>query len=278
MFTIASHRNELHTTRSLGLEGVANSGMIFVSTAICAGRIRTMADIEFNCPKCQGSLIVDAQGAGRKVKCPQCGEVITIPSPSGPVPVPSSGPPAAPAAPPSPTETPAQPGPSPIRFLCPDCHKPVVVEAANVSRQVFCTYCGNRLYVPTEGGNAAPAAAAKDHPTEPGKSSIHLAGHSPHKICPECKADIDLEDIVCVNCGLNLVTGQRADAVEVRPTWWYVKAIAMIVVAIVVFILAIVTVLHVLLPERRATPPPPSSAPASQPAAATQPAGKSGPP
>ena len=206
-----------------------------------------MADIEFNCPKCQGSLIVDAQGAGRKVKCPDCGELITIPSPTEPVSGPAPAPTAESVAPPSATELAAQPGPSPIHFPCPDCHKPIVVEPADAGKQVFCTHCGNRMYVPTEGSDVAPAAA-KNRPTEPDKSSLHLAGHSPHKICPVCKADIDLEAIICVNCGLNLVTGQRAEAAEAPSALWYGKAIAMVVIALVVFILAIVTVVHVLRP------------------------------
>lgn len=38
-----------------------------------------MADIEFDCPKCQHRLVVDERGAGRKVYCPQCAGVVDIP-------------------------------------------------------------------------------------------------------------------------------------------------------------------------------------------------------
>jgi hypothetical protein len=38
-----------------------------------------MADIEFDCPKCNGHLAVDEKGAGLQVKCPDCGNPILIP-------------------------------------------------------------------------------------------------------------------------------------------------------------------------------------------------------
>lgn len=39
-----------------------------------------MSDIEFNCPHCNHSLVVDASGAGLTVNCPKCSEAILIPS------------------------------------------------------------------------------------------------------------------------------------------------------------------------------------------------------
>ena len=40
-----------------------------------------MSDIQFNCPKCGHSLVVDAAGAGMAVPCPECNEPLIIPSP-----------------------------------------------------------------------------------------------------------------------------------------------------------------------------------------------------
>ena len=45
-----------------------------------AKKENSMPDIKFSCPKCQGKLVVDARGAGRNVPCPECEEVIQIPS------------------------------------------------------------------------------------------------------------------------------------------------------------------------------------------------------
>jgi DNA-directed RNA polymerase subunit RPC12/RpoP len=36
-------------------------------------------EIIFNCPHCEQELSVDADGAGEQIKCPTCGENITIP-------------------------------------------------------------------------------------------------------------------------------------------------------------------------------------------------------
>ena len=59
-------------------------------------------EIIFNCPHCEQELSVDADGAGEQIKCPTCGEMITIPeqpgkdapatAPAAATPPPASGP------------------------------------------------------------------------------------------------------------------------------------------------------------------------------------------
>lgn len=55
-------------------------------------------EIIFNCPHCEQELSVDATGAGEEIKCPTCGEIITIPEkstkviPDLPLGTPGSGP------------------------------------------------------------------------------------------------------------------------------------------------------------------------------------------
>jgi len=56
-------------------------------------------EIIFNCPHCEQELSVDADGAGEQIKCPTCGESITIPPKSTrpaasalPIGTPGSGP------------------------------------------------------------------------------------------------------------------------------------------------------------------------------------------
>ena len=44
-----------------------------------------MAEIEFTCPECQGSLTVDEADGGQEAPCPLCGKDITIPTISKPV-------------------------------------------------------------------------------------------------------------------------------------------------------------------------------------------------
>ena len=48
-------------------------------------------EIIFNCPNCDQELSVDADGAGEQIKCPTCGETLTIP-PKSTKPTPDSTP------------------------------------------------------------------------------------------------------------------------------------------------------------------------------------------
>ena len=40
-------------------------------------------DIEFSCPHCSNSMVIDYRGAGLQVACSQCGETVLVPIPEG---------------------------------------------------------------------------------------------------------------------------------------------------------------------------------------------------
>ena len=40
-------------------------------------------DIEFSCPHCSNSMVIDYRGAGLQVACSQCGETVLVPIPKG---------------------------------------------------------------------------------------------------------------------------------------------------------------------------------------------------
>ncbi|HEY3912978.1 MAG TPA: hypothetical protein VGN61_00720 [Verrucomicrobiae bacterium] len=66
-------------------------------------------EIIFNCPHCEQELSVDADGAGEQIKCPTCGETITIPPKSTKIPT---------AAPPPPGGAPGGlPGGGPVNAI-----------------------------------------------------------------------------------------------------------------------------------------------------------------
>ncbi len=69
--------------------------------------------IEFRCTQCQRLLRTADDTAGRQAKCPECGAILTIPTPSAPATPPPAGP-AAPgeAVPPSPPGQPGAAGPT----------------------------------------------------------------------------------------------------------------------------------------------------------------------
>ena len=40
-------------------------------------------DIEFDCPHCGKSLVIDYRGAGLQINCSECGEPVLVPIPDG---------------------------------------------------------------------------------------------------------------------------------------------------------------------------------------------------
>ena len=81
----------------------------------------TPRDIVFNCPSCQGELVVDREGAGLECLCAHCGFPLVIPDLASPQPFKSELPPLASLVPPVPPVSPVAPAPeaktpSPRRF------------------------------------------------------------------------------------------------------------------------------------------------------------------
>jgi hypothetical protein len=106
--------------------------------------------ISFSC-KCGKQLRTTDENAGKKVKCPVCGQVLTIPSVRTPMP------PARPA--PGPTKPAA---PEMIHFSC-DCGKQIQARAEYAGRRTKCPECGEAMVIP--GGPASEAIqATKTHP------------------------------------------------------------------------------------------------------------------
>lgn len=75
-----------------------------------------MADIYFKCEHCQKSLAVDETGAGKKVKCSDCGKPITIPHPE-------------------------------IECDC-DCGKPMLAPKSMAGEKVQCVECNEYVEIP----------------------------------------------------------------------------------------------------------------------------------
>ena len=40
-------------------------------------------DIEFSCPHCSNSMVIDYRGAGLQINCSECGESVLVPIPDG---------------------------------------------------------------------------------------------------------------------------------------------------------------------------------------------------
>lgn len=109
----------------------------------------------------------------------------------------------------------------PIKFKCNSCQHVLTVPDNLAGKTGKCPKCQNALKVPVPkaAAAAAPAAPAFDprmHSLLEEVGVVHKTG----PICPSCQADIQQGVVVCINCGMNLQTGQKVlgyDAKVERP-------------------------------------------------------------
>ena len=141
-----------------------------------------MGDLHFHCPKCQGLLLVDDKGMGRKVPCPLCRATIAIPLRSEP----------------EATDAPAQPAAAssgPAGTTCTRCGKKVTDQHGVLDA---CQAAGIELHWgaagPTLNIGAQAAAGLNDiyelliHNSHELADAFDtsLGAWAPHGRCPKC--------------------------------------------------------------------------------------------
>jgi hypothetical protein len=159
---------------------------------------------------CGKSFKVKDEYAGKRGKCPQCGDVVTIPRPSAPV-VPASTRPAAPK--PSAGSRPTTPKPA----ARPSGPKPAAARPAPPPKRSSQPEGGFDLdslgeleatwtVLPDESPTAAGPAAAP-----PGKAAAK------QKACPACGSIISAFARVCEHCGASVAAGAAPVANYATP-------------------------------------------------------------
>lgn len=156
------------------------------------------------CLKCGRVLAARREWIGRDVRCPQCAELMRVPTPR------ADGQPAKAVLPPI--------GGSALRFQfgCPRCETLLESEGAQSGRVGTCPTCAAQFTVPrfTAGMHGLPiakllvsddqdptplhayAASGRDAPR------IHRRGDGLLEIeCPRCRTHCDISANVCVECG-----------------------------------------------------------------------------
>ena len=87
-----------------------------------------------------------------------------------------------------------------IAFKCPGCGNALSLDAAHAGKRCRCPGCSKVVLVPA---SRAPGPAPAESPER----------------CPGCGEPVAAEQVICVNCGLNLTTGERVrTAVEAAPS------------------------------------------------------------
>lgn len=118
----------------------------------------------------------------------------------------------------------------PVKVRCPGCQKVLNAPDQARGKAIRCPNCEERIRVPA--GDSADAPAAKQspqrkkpsHPQKSRKPARAAATHDDDsflsnldlrrvedqqvRICPKCAAEVDDEDVICPECGIDLATGE----------------------------------------------------------------------
>lgn len=153
--------------------------------------------------ECGHSFEAPSKYAGQKVKCPKCKQPLKIPAKKA-----AAGSAGAAAK------------PSKITVKC-KCGKAFAAKAELAGKKVKCPGCGDPVVIPAKGGagksakkSAAPKQAAPaKQPNAEMAELFDEVGFNPEdgsaaKKCPECRASMRDEAIICIECGYNETTGK----------------------------------------------------------------------
>lgn len=139
---------------------------------------------------CGKTIAADDKFAGRRVKCPDCGEPISIPGAST-----------------------AQSVSSSLNVSC-QCGKSFAAKSALAGRTVECPSCGQPVSIPNEQAETVAHGSAGDDLEAVGSDMAGLLDEIGMQAtrtgvrCPNCRSDLEPAAILCVACGYNLETGK----------------------------------------------------------------------
>ena len=151
--------------------------------------------------KCGKAFGAPDNYGGKRVKCPGCGDPLTIPAGGE-----SAG------------------AGSSIKVTC-ECGKSVAVKAELAGKRIKCPGCGNPLAIPGKATRAA-ANAPQQSPAPAGASGVgdlldevDLSATNTGQRCPECRFDMGADDILCIQCGYRVDRGRKMETKRVvKPT------------------------------------------------------------
>ena len=112
-------------------------------------------------------------------------------------------------------------GEEPKPTLCPNCRQPYVWQKELAGRAVRCETCGKLFGFPQTptGGVGLVLGGGRDAPPGQGQrpktGGVQLFGGLGAGACPSCGAELALETVICVNCGMNVKTGHHLKGVQV---------------------------------------------------------------
>lgn len=138
---------------------------------------------------CGKSVAAPDKYAGQTVKCPGCGAPLAIPA-AGAGATAAAAAPAAGAA---------------IYVTC-ECGRKIAAQADLAGKSTTCPTCRQMVKIPVP--KAAVSARVKD-PLAELLEEVDLGRSRTGRRCPECRSDLQPDDILCIHCGFNTETGKQ---------------------------------------------------------------------
>jgi hypothetical protein len=160
--------------------------------------------ISLQCDQCGKQYQLGDNLAGKRIKCKQCGQALSVPAAASAA---TSG------------------SATAITAACGSCGKQYQLKAELAGKRIKCKECGGVVPVPGSAApSAAPAVAAATR--APAAAPAAPAGNALHSLleeemgampvlptagqiyCPKCKAIIAANSVLCVKCGYKVESGR----------------------------------------------------------------------
>src|SRR5579885_261050 len=132
---------------------------------------------------------------------------------------------------------------APILIICPECGKQVKAPENVLGKKVRCKFCQAAFVASAQGGKAPPAKSAKPPAGKGSKPAADKKTKKPSRFalddedddpnpyilqdmslaprCPDCANEVDEGQVICLHCGYNLRTREKAKTRKVYDqTFW----------------------------------------------------------
>lgn len=150
--------------------------------------------IQADCSSCGHSFQASSKYAGKKVKCPECKEPLTLPAAK------------------SKAKASSKKNAAKITLKC-KCGQKFNAKAELAGKKIKCPKCEQPIRVPA--GNKIAKAKPPTQEASIGdlfdEVGFNTEDGSAHRKCPECRAPMTDEAIICIDCGYNENTGKRME-------------------------------------------------------------------
>lgn len=133
---------------------------------------------------------------------------------------------------------------STMTIHCPECDKPLKAPSDAAGKKIRCKACGATFPTPApKAEKAAKEKAKKGGPEEEEVKAYTMREEYLGRRCPDCANALEEEDRICLHCGYDTVTRERARMKKVRETTggdvvlWLIPGILCAIMVLVVITL-----------------------------------------